>query len=74
MELTKLSHVELARELERRGIKKLPKSKHLMLAHAECPRCHYRGPIERDFGTRVLRGEVVPQSWCRLCRAGRSVQ
>ncbi len=34
----------------------------------ECPRCHHVGEVQRDFGTRVIRGEVRPQSWCRQCR------
>lgn len=34
-----------------------------------CPHCGHRGPQERDFGFRVARGEMKPQSWCRKCRA-----
>jgi hypothetical protein len=36
---------------------------------ARCPRCGREGPIDRDFGTRVLNGRRRPQSWCRACRA-----
>lgn len=34
-----------------------------------CPRCGHRGPTEQDFGSRVIRGQRRPQSWCRACRA-----
>ncbi|MBX5481107.1 MAG: hypothetical protein IRZ16_04545 [Myxococcaceae bacterium] len=34
-----------------------------------CPRCGHSGPVDRDFGTRKVNGEVRPQSWCRSCRA-----
>lgn len=40
--------------------------------YATCPHCGHRGPIARDFGTRVMRGALWPQSWCRTCRAGRN--
>ena len=36
---------------------------------ARCPRCGLVGPVDRDFGTRVLNGRRRPQSWCRTCRA-----
>lgn len=39
------------------------------LALSRCPRCGHVGPTERDFGTRLIRGERRPQSWCRNCRA-----
>ena len=38
-------------------------------AIACCPRCGHTGPIDRDFGTRRVNGEVRAQSWCRNCRA-----
>jgi hypothetical protein len=38
-------------------------------ALSRCPRCGHVGPTERDFGTRIIRGERRPQSWCRGCRA-----
>ncbi len=38
-------------------------------ALSRCPRCGHVGPTERDFGTRLIRGERRPQSWCRNCRA-----
>lgn len=37
-------------------------------ALSRCPRCGHVGPTERDFGTRTIRGERRPQSWCRNCR------
>ncbi|MGQ0507364.1 MAG: hypothetical protein ACT4TC_18820 [Myxococcaceae bacterium] len=40
----------------------------------ECPRCHRVGWIDTDFGTRIIRGEVKPQSWCRACRRNGSRQ
>lgn len=36
---------------------------------ASCPRCGHCGPVDRDFGTRRVNGEVRAQSWCRGCRA-----
>lgn len=61
---------ELIQELRKRGVTELPHFK--MTDRAECPRCGKRGPIDRDFGTRVMRGTLWPQSWCRDCRAGRT--
>lgn len=37
-------------------------------ALSRCPRCGHIGPTEQDFGTRIIRGERRPQSWCRSCR------
>lgn len=37
-------------------------------ALSRCPRCGHIGPTQQDFGTRILRGERRPQSWCRNCR------
>lgn len=37
-------------------------------ALSRCPRCGHVGPTQRDFGTRIIRGERRPQSWCRACR------
>ncbi|QRN98212.1 hypothetical protein JRI60_03845 [Archangium violaceum] len=37
-------------------------------ALSRCPRCGHVGPTQRDFGTRIIRGERRPQSWCRSCR------
>ncbi|WNG44237.1 hypothetical protein F0U60_09045 [Archangium minus] len=35
-----------------------------------CPRCNHYGPIEQDFGYRIMnRRHVRPQSWCRACRS-----
>ncbi len=72
MELEKASLMDMAKELERRGIKQMPTRRHLLTGKSECPHCGHKGPIERDFGTRVLRGDVVPQSWCRICASGRT--
>jgi len=36
---------------------------------ARCPHCGREGSTEALFGTRVLNGERVPQSWCRSCRS-----
>lgn len=36
---------------------------------ARCPHCGREGQTEELFGTRVLNGERVPQSWCRKCRS-----
>lgn len=37
-------------------------------AEARCPRCGLVGPTDAHFGTRMLQGRRVPQSWCRNCR------
>ncbi|MBF5040958.1 hypothetical protein FGE12_01040 [Aggregicoccus sp. 17bor-14] len=34
-----------------------------------CPRCGLMGRTDEDFGTRVIRGQRRPQSWCRSCRS-----
>lgn len=39
------------------------------VATRECPRCGHVGPLEQDFGCRVLKDGRRPQSWCRKCRA-----
>jgi hypothetical protein len=36
---------------------------------ATCPHCQHTGPVQDDFGYRVIRGASVRQSWCRACRA-----
>jgi hypothetical protein len=36
---------------------------------ARCPHCGREGKTEELFGTRVLNGERIPQSWCRTCRS-----
>lgn len=38
-------------------------------ATRKCPRCSHVGPVDTDFGSRRLKGELRPQSWCRECRA-----
>ncbi len=64
------SAADLVAELLKRGVKVLP-GFDLNRSKAECPHCGHIGPIEADFGTRVMRGEIWPQSWCRACRSGR---
>lgn len=39
------------------------------VATRQCPRCGHQGPVDTDFGSRRLKGELRPQSWCRECRA-----
>jgi hypothetical protein len=39
---------------------------------AHCPRCGRRGSTEQEFGTRWIKGQRRPQSWCRLCRSARA--
>ncbi len=34
-----------------------------------CPHCGHCGDVDADFGWRILRGERLPQSWCKGCRA-----
>jgi len=36
-----------------------------------CPHCGRLGLTGEDFGTRVIRGQRKPQSWCRDCRAAK---
>lgn len=38
----------------------------------KCPKCGHTGPVDTDFGTRVVRGIERLQSWCMKCRAGTS--
>jgi hypothetical protein len=38
-----------------------------------CPRCGRMGRTDVDFGTRVVRGQRRPQSWCRACRSSHAV-
>lgn len=67
-EISNLSPSELLIELARRGIKQ-PALPAMLKAKTVCPHCDTEGQVEKDFGVRVLRGEVKPQSWCRECRA-----
>lgn len=34
-----------------------------------CPQCGREGTVAAMFGTRPVRGERKPQSWCSKCRA-----
>lgn len=65
--ISKMSHSELLIELARRGLK-LEDAKAVLKGKATCPHCNHTGPIEKDFGVRIMRGAVWPQSWCRKCR------
>jgi hypothetical protein len=38
-----------------------------------CPRCGHTGPVDPDFGTRIVKGVVRLQSWCQGCRASNSI-
>jgi len=67
--ISNLNPADLLIELARRGVK-LDAAKHVLNGRAECPHCGHRGSIEKDFGVRVMRGAVWPQSWCKACRAG----
>jgi hypothetical protein len=46
-----------------------PLSPELVEEIAQCPHCGREGSTEELFGTRVLKGERRPQSWCRRCRS-----
>lgn len=37
-------------------------------ATSRCANCFKEGDTELEFGTRLLRGKRVVQSWCRKCR------
>jgi transposase-like protein len=34
-----------------------------------CPKCGHEGPVDPDFGVRMVRGIVRKQSYCARCRA-----
>jgi len=68
-QMSKLSPAELIIELGKRGIKAFDGSD--LKGRTTCPHCGHEGPIERDFGIRVMRGSIWPQSWCRTCRTGK---
>lgn len=38
-------------------------------AETRCPRCSVVAKTAHGFGTRVIRGKRIAQSWCRDCRA-----
>lgn len=40
-------------------------------SRSQCPRCQRVGLTDEHFGTRVIRGKRVRQSWCRECRSAR---
>lgn len=65
--ISKMTASELLIELARRGLK-LEDAKQVLKGKATCPHCDHTGPIESDFGVRIMRGAVWPQSWCRKCR------
>ena len=45
---------------------------------AQCPRCSLKAvgndEIELKFGWRETRDEAIPQSWCRRCRSGKTLE
>ncbi len=65
-----LNPSDLLVELARRGVK-VEDATGVLKGKAECPHCGHKGPIEKDFGVRIMRGHVWPQSWCKGCRAGK---
>jgi len=71
--ISEMSTNELFVELAKRGagLQNPDSVKRMLSQWTTCPHCGHRGPIDKDFGTRVMRGEVHPQSWCRRCRATR---
>ncbi len=71
--VAELSNTELIQELASRGVTTTP-PENLLTGKATCPKCGHHGKIEADFGTRVMRGSVWPQSWCRLCRGGKDLK
>lgn len=65
-----LKDAELFLELAKRGFADVPPEvKKFLTQKTTCPHCDKRGEVQKDFGTRIMRGEVYPQSWCRDCRA-----
>lgn len=65
--ISKLTPSDLLVELARRGLK-MDDAKVILKGKATCPHCDHKGPIETDFGIRIMRGTVWPQSWCKSCR------
>lgn len=37
----------------------------------QCPKCKHVGPINTDFGTRVMNGKLKAQSYCLSCRSSK---
>src|SRR5215472_9294075 len=60
--------VQQTRQLERAELVELPDATPTTCRY---PRCGRTGLLDRDFGTRVLNGELWRQSWCRRCRSSR---
>ena len=65
--ISKMNAHQLLIELHRRGVN-IEDAKSVLRGKSTCPNCGHEGPIERDFGVRVMRGALWPQSWCRKCR------
>lgn len=38
---------------------------------SRCPKCRIVGEVDTWFGTRLVGGHRIPQSWCRICRSTR---
>ena len=65
--ISKMNAHQLLIELHRRGVN-IEDAKSVLRGKSTCPNCGHQGPIERDFGVRIMRGAVWAQSWCRKCR------
>lgn len=65
--ISKMNAHQLLIELHRRGVN-IEDAKSVLRGKSSCPNCGHTGPIERDFGVRIMRGAVWAQSWCRKCR------
>ena len=48
------------------------------MIEAKCPRCALESSgdeeIEAKFGFRTIQEKTIPQSWCRRCRSGKSLE
>ena len=48
------------------------------MIEAKCPRCTLESSgdeeIEAKFGFRTVQEKIIPQSWCRRCRSGKSLE
>lgn len=70
-DVMEMSPGDLIIELNKRGVK-MEELKGMVHGKAVCPNCDHEGPIAKDFGVRIMRGAIWPQSWCRDCRAGKN--
>ncbi len=48
------------------------------MTDANCPRCELEAKgedeIEAKFGFRTIQTKTIPQSWCRRCRSGKTIE